>query len=370
MISNKAVKIVFHILATLAFVACTKSPRVQFEKSVRSNAEAANIAEWKNSAYNPAFLFQKIREDFEKNPELAQEVCEALFALSAQELTLFETEINRASNSNILKDCRHEVKENLESYWRQQASSLPEEKLNFTMPVKIQKRDLSKEYRAYTGDVGLKELILTFDDGPNGELTPRILDVLKSVEAKVMFFHLGSQVRLHASVVHREALEGHILGSHSGSHPCLAISPVCTKLTHGMPLAAETAKQEIRSGHQAIYDALGFVDPFFRFPYGESDATLRDFLTAHQVGQVYWNIDSEDWRIHTNQELLEKTLLQIDKVQRGIVLFHDIQRRSLEILPAFLRAIYDRGYSLVILQSQDENARQNSLLVTKKPALP
>jgi hypothetical protein len=60
----------------------------------------------------------------------------------------------------------------------------------------------------------------------------------------------------------------------------------------------------------------------------------------------------------------------VDKVQKGIILFHDTQRRTLEILPEFLKTIYGLGYNLVILQSADSRARYKSQLVTKGPWLP
>jgi len=89
-------------------------------------------------------------------------------------------------------------------------------------------------------------------------------------------------------------------------------------------------------------------------------------LGTNSTAQFAWNIDSEDWRAQTNDEILKKTLAQIDELKRGIVLFHDIQRRTAEILPQFLRELYNRGYSVVLLQPADPSARYNSKLV-KKP---
>ncbi|MGZ3748775.1 MAG: polysaccharide deacetylase family protein [Pseudobdellovibrionaceae bacterium] len=353
------------ILFSVGFLACTRSVPQEMKRSIKLNQSASSLLEWETSEDNPKNIFQRHREEFKTNPELGSEVCRALSQLKEQDLVLFEEEINNPANESLLKDCRSSLKKKLESYWLEQKKILHPSSLNFSFPVRTEKRDLTKGYRAATGDVQPKELILTFDDGPHPTRTSQVLDILKSVNAKAMFFTLGQNVRANPSLVQREAQEEHIIGSHSITHRCLANTANCIKANGGKALTFDEAVAEIRGGHQAVYDALGFVDPFFRFPYGETSPELVSFLAEKQVAQFHWYIDSEDWRNRSNQELLQSTLAQVDKKQRGIILFHDIQRRTVEILPDFLKAIYDRGYSLVILQSADEKERFNSQLVTK-----
>jgi len=360
----------FLLLLCSLMGACTKQASPDLKKSVEANESARSLVEWESSPQNPRAVFKTYREEFKSRPEIAKEVCAGLTKLKPQDLSLFEEEINNAENGALLKDCRDSLKKTLEDYWQEQKKSLQNSTLHFQFQPRIEKRDLSKGYRARTGDVNPKELIMTFDDGPHEIYTPRILDILEMVNAKVMFFHLGSNVPRLPALLQREAKAGHVIGSHSVSHRCLARNPICTKANGGTPLSFEDATSEIRGGHQAIYDVLGFVDPFFRFPYGESDAELTQFLADRQVGQFYWNIDSGDWRAQPLRDLLANTLGQIDKAQRGIVLFHDTQRRTLEILPEFLKALWERGFNLVVLQSLDEQARDNSQLVTKRPPLP
>jgi peptidoglycan/xylan/chitin deacetylase (PgdA/CDA1 family) len=343
----------------------------EIQQSVDKNQRAKSILEWESADENPRNLFTRLREEVKTNADLSKEVCEGLKELQGQDLTLFEEEINRPENLPVVKDCRDSLKQSLERYWQEQKKLLEKTSgLNFQFQPRVEKRDLSKGYRAATGDVQPKELVLTFDDGPHTELTPQILDILKAVNAKVMFFTMGPRVRENPTVVYRAAAEGHAIGSHSLTHRCLANNAICTKANSGKPLTYDEAVTEIRGGHQAVYDIVGFVDPFFRFPYGESDPALVTYLADRQVAQMYWSIDSTDWKAQSNPDLLKVVLDQVDKNQRGIVLFHDVQRRTLEILPEFLRAIYDRGYTLVVLQSMDDSARYNSQLVTKAPVIP
>lgn len=354
----------------LGLIACTPKAPPNFKGSIEANRRAVSLVEWDASEENPENIFKKLREEQKSNPAIGKTVCEGLAKLNGQELSLFEGEINNAINSSLLTDCKASLLKTLEDYWEQQKKTLQGETLNFRFQPQIAKRDLSKGYRAFTGDIQAKELILTFDDGPDIYNTPKILDILKLVNAKVMFFHLGTLVRENPGLVQRAAREGHIMGSHTVGHKCLANNATCTRANKGTPLSFEQAEAEIRGGHQALQDVLGFVDPFFRFPFGEFDLVLANFLASKQVGQIHWNVDPEDWKIQDNAAMLQNLLEQIDKAQRGIVLFHDTRRRTLEILPQFLRAIYDRGYTLVVLQSMDEQARDHSQLVTKGASSP
>lgn len=354
----------------LGIVACTKPVQKEFSAAVEANQKAKSILEWDSSDENPRNLFKRLRDEAKSNKDLGKEICAGLLVLSGQDLSLFEGEIDKPDNQQLLNSCRDQLKKNLENYWRDQKKLLDSSGFKFRFQPRTVKRDLSKGYRAATGDVQPKELVLTFDDGPHAENTPRILDILRAVDAKAMFFSVGPHVRENSAIIRRAAAEGHAVGSHSLTHRCLANNATCTKANSGRALSYEEALAEIRGGHQAVYDVLGLVDPFFRFPYGESDSSLAKYLADRQVAQMYWNIDSTDWKAQSNSDLLKTVLTQIDKSQRGIILFHDTQRRTLEILPEFLKTTYQRGYTLVVLQSMDEKARYNSQLVTKAPVVP
>jgi peptidoglycan/xylan/chitin deacetylase (PgdA/CDA1 family) len=59
-----------------------------------------------------------------------------------------------------------------------------------------------------------KNIALTFDDGPHGNLTPKLLDVLKELKVKVTFFVMGIKVAIHPDIVRRAHTEGHEIGNH------------------------------------------------------------------------------------------------------------------------------------------------------------
>jgi len=186
-----------------------------------------------------------------------------------------------------------------------------------------------------------KELVLTFDDGPWPTTTPRVLDALKAECVHVTFFLLGRNVAAHPALVRRELAEGHSLGHHSYSHPLL----------DRMPLAK--AKAEIRRGIEsdelAVYGRASSVPttPFFRFPGFESSPALLDYLQERGIVVFGADVWASDWNPMAPDTEMALILKRIDKIRRGIVLLHDTKAETARMLPAFLRALKQRGYRIV-----------------------
>lgn len=367
----------FLVLSATSLVGCGSQIGTSVRQAVTVNQEAKSLVEWENSEANPEVLFANWRHEFmldsSKREALKADLCSELKSLDGQALSIFENEIRDENNRALLGSCKGDLLTQIEEYFDQERATMAvpghalrplNSKNSFSFPDNVQKRDTSKGYYAVSGDVARKEVILTFDDGPNGIYTDAILRALKEVNAKAIFFHMGKAVRSNPDIVKRVAADGHAIGTHSTTHACLGTSAGCRK-TNGRNLTFEEAMDEIKGGHQAVQDVLGWVDPFFRFPYGEGSPELKNALKAYSTGEFFWSIDSNDWRAQTNENLLRTTLEALEARGRGIVLFHDIQRRTAEIMPQFLRELYIRGYSVVLLQAADPSARYNSKLVKK-----
>lgn len=360
-------------------IGCGSKIDGQIQQSVQANLDARNIAEWETSAAHPQALFQEWRGDAEKSLDekvkTVKAVCEQLIKLDGVALTIFEKEIRDTENADLLDGCKDDLLQKINEHFFAERKSLnvkadvanaTPSANSFKFPEVVAKRDYSNGYLVYSGDVGKKELVLSFDDGPSAQYTRSILQSLKEVNAKAHFFELGKSVRANPELTKMVAANGHMVGSHTVSHRCIGNFKECGKSNGGRQLSFESAVAEIKGGHQAIFDVLGFVDPIFRFPYGASSAQLREFLKENSTGEYFWSIDSEDWRAQSNEHLLKNTLAQIDARGRGVVLFHDIQRRTAEIMPQFLKEVYSRGYTTVLLQPMDSNAKYNSKLVKRK----
>jgi Polysaccharide deacetylase len=122
-----------------------------------------------------------------------------------------------------------------------------------------------------------KEVVLTFDDGPESGTTASVLDTLKRECVPASFFLLGRNALAHPELARRELAEGHTVAHHTFSHPLL----------DRMPAAA--AEAEIDRGFAAVDTALyGHPDrpprtPFFRFPGFASSPPLLDRLEKRGI---------------------------------------------------------------------------------------
>ncbi len=186
-----------------------------------------------------------------------------------------------------------------------------------------------------------KELVLTFDDGPWPSTTPKVLDALKHECVQATFFLLGRNAQAYPQIAKRELAEGHSIGHHTFSHPLL----------DHLRLARALAEVDrgIAADEQAVYGVTRTepASPFFRFPGFASSPVLLDATNARGLVVFGADVWASDWREMGPEQELSLILSRVDKVGRGIVLFHDTKSETTKMLPAFLRALKKRGYSIV-----------------------
>jgi peptidoglycan-N-acetylglucosamine deacetylase len=189
--------------------------------------------------------------------------------------------------------------------------------------------------------LGPKELVLTFDDGPWPGTTPKVLDALKSECVRATFFLLGRNSAAFPQLARRGLSEGHTVGHHSYSHPLLNRMSV-TK-------AEAEIDRGIAADELALYGARRTTPttPFFRFPGFAANGALVERI--NQRGMVVFGADvwASDWVKMGSEQELRLILSRIERVGRGIVLFHDTKAQTAQMLPAFLRELKRRGYRIV-----------------------
>lgn len=147
---------------------------------------------------------------------------------------------------------------------------------------------------------------LTFDDGPDPNHTPRLLNILAHHGAKATFFMLGARAAQHPNLVARVAREGHEIGNHSWDHPSLP------------NLTGQEFDRQIELARVALRPHGARL---MRPPHGYQ--TAKSFLSARRLGYevICWNIDCTDWQIDDGPALAR----YIDeKLENGsIILLHD-----------------------------------------------
>lgn len=155
-----------------------------------------------------------------------------------------------------------------------------------------------------------KSVALTFDDGPDPETTPQILDILKRNEIKATFFVIGKKAEQYPELLRQMDEEGHVIGNHSYSHS-FAIGFFSTK----------RLSQDMHRCSEAIQRVIGKMPLFFRPPFGVTNPRYVQALRENKLRSVGWSLRSMDTRAQNKYQLIDKV---ISKLRRGdIVLLHD-----------------------------------------------
>lgn len=185
------------------------------------------------------------------------------------------------------------------------------------------------------------EIVLTFDDGPTPGTTDKVLAALASECVRATFFMVGRNAADHPDMVRKVARLGHTIGYHTWDHP------------HLNKLPLDQAEANINRGIEAVGKALRGTEsttpstPFFRFPYFESTPTLLNHLEKRGIavfGADFW---ASDWVKMAPEEELKLLTGRLEGHRKGIILLHDAQMRTAEMLPAFLRYLREHNYHVV-----------------------
>ncbi|HEV3224254.1 MAG TPA: polysaccharide deacetylase family protein [Puia sp.] len=181
-----------------------------------------------------------------------------------------------------------------------------------------------------------KVISLSFDDGPAGKKTARILDILKDNNVEAAFFCIGKNMPENEKLLKRIANEGHIIGNHSNSHDRLFDLYSSRKMLNELELASQTC-QEI----------TGLYPRFFRPPYGVTNPNLKKAVLQGGFISIGWSIRSYDTVIGNEERLLTRILARLKP--GAILLLHDTSISTQKILPRLVKEIRNKGYKMIRL---------------------
>ncbi len=214
----------------------------------------------------------------------------------------------------------------------------------YTAPAsKSGANDEADSREIFGGSLPPKTVVLTFDDGPHLKYTDDILDILKRYDAPAIFFNLGrnlgsidaqghAKLGANAAVAKRVLAAGHLLANHSFSHGVMA------------KMADEAVRSET-ANTELLLDAAGRQPSLlYRFPYGARNEAVLSTVETLKLRSMMWSVDSLDWADPVPKSIAERVLAEVDKAQRGVILFHDIQGRTVQALPVVLDQLVADGY--------------------------
>jgi peptidoglycan-N-acetylglucosamine deacetylase len=184
-------------------------------------------------------------------------------------------------------------------------------------------------------------ITLSFDNGPDPDVTPQVLEVLARHEIRATFFPVGDKLRDRRRLAERAHAEGHWIGNHTFNH----IVP--------LGLTAETgiAAREITRTEALIGD-LAHERRFFR-PFGGGGLLDKRLLNreafAHLKSNGYtcvlWNAIPEDWAHPTGW--VEQALAQCASLEHALIVVHDLPTGAMDNLETFVQRAKDQGMRFV-----------------------
>jgi cellulose synthase/poly-beta-1,6-N-acetylglucosamine synthase-like glycosyltransferase/spore germination protein YaaH/peptidoglycan/xylan/chitin deacetylase (PgdA/CDA1 family) len=218
-------------------------------------------------------------------------------------------------------------------------------------------KTLPEPYRVARYGASKNELALTFDDGPDPDWTPKILDVLKREHAPAAFFLIGIQAEKFGGVAQRIYREGHEIGNHTFTHP--DISAIGTRY---MTL-------ELNLTEQLFASELGIRTILFRPPYSvdaepDTEDQVRPLELTQNMGYLTIGnkLDTKDWEPDpplSPQQIADEVLDHLPPCRPNdtqhcgnIVLMHDgggNRERTVLALPLIIEGARARGFEFVSL---------------------
>jgi len=194
-----------------------------------------------------------------------------------------------------------------------------------------------------------KKLALTFDDGPDPEWTPAILDILKAKKVPATFFMIGSAMEAHPGLVQRVLSDGHEVGNHTYTHPNLADTP------------AAAVRLELNATQRLFQALTGRSMRLFRPPYlGDAEPSDADEIVPVEIAQslgyitVGTHVDTLDWMMPSVPQMMKDVIREVEDpspyIRGNIILLHDSggdRSQTIALLPTLIDTLRAKGYSFV-----------------------
>jgi peptidoglycan/xylan/chitin deacetylase (PgdA/CDA1 family) len=203
-----------------------------------------------------------------------------------------------------------------------------------------------EHYKAYDF-LRLKEVVLTFDDGPQVGYTHAVLDALAAECTKATFFSIGKMAAGMPEIIRDVAKAGHTIGTHTWSHADIS------KFKN-----EEDWMAEIEKGVSAVRRAVGGpIAPFFRYPYLKDTKESLAHFANRGIAIFSADLDTFDFKYHKHSDpdqFVKTVMTRLERKGKGILLMHDVHPVTAKALPHLLAELRDKGYKVVHLKPKAE----------------
>lgn len=172
---------------------------------------------------------------------------------------------------------------------------------------------------------GSNAVVFTFDDGPNYQTTPRLLDLLEHYHVRALFFvngirciGSGETARLNRDVLGEIRKRGHLIGNHTFRHPHLG------------DLSPRRQRWELLRNEETISRLAGTRPLYYRPPYGRTTSVANRFAAFRGYQSVLWDADARDGFYRSARSVARRILRELERRRGGTVLLHDTHPWSIE----------------------------------------
>ena len=194
---------------------------------------------------------------------------------------------------------------------------------------------------------------MTFDDGPHGSQTPRLLKMLKERNLHATFFVCGKNVAEYPEIAKSIVADGHEIANHSWDHPQLNV------------MAEGGVREQLQKTHDVVKQTTGVTISLMRPPYGAF--TKNQDAWSHATWGykcIMWDVDSSDWQ-HRNPAKTESIIMSNTR-SGSIVLCHDIHKTTIDAMASTLDGLIKKGFKFVTVS--ELLAMHKEVAVKAKPA--
>ena len=180
-----------------------------------------------------------------------------------------------------------------------------------------------------------RSVLLTFDDGPDPDVTPAVLRLLRGARARAVFFVVGSRAEMHPQLLRQAVAEGHLVGNHTWSHD------------PGGRFAFLPYLEDVARCQAAAARALGKKPSLFRPPEGKLSVGSIGAPAALGLRSVYWSLDPRDYLLETGEQAADCACSLARCCRPGdILLLHDTNPLLPAVLGPLLQGLARRGMDL------------------------
>ena len=176
-----------------------------------------------------------------------------------------------------------------------------------------------------------KYVALTFDDGPSGRFTRRLLDGLAERDAKATFFLCGYRIAQYPKETQRIFEEGHEIGLHGYTHDCME------------PMSRRQIAKELSDTKALLPEKCKAL--WLRPPGGCSSDGVRQVAEVTGLAILDWSVDPRDWAV---RDAATVGRFVLDRIQDGdVVLLHDMSDSSVDAALAIIDELQSQGFQFV-----------------------